>query len=162
PTLATVNDARHEVSDAVVVGAGFAGLYALHELRTRGLKVRVYEAAPEVGGNWYYNRYPVAVIGTGSSGIQSVPVTAEQAERLYVFQRTPNYSVPAGNRPLTDDDPAWRSPSTRVPLSASWRRPYAGGMRAPSTRRPAWPRSSPSARSSGTREVRRWEWSASG
>jgi cation diffusion facilitator CzcD-associated flavoprotein CzcO len=48
----------------------------------------------------------VAVIGTGSSGIQSVPVIAEQAERLYVFQRTPNYSVPAGNSPLTDDDRA--------------------------------------------------------
>jgi cation diffusion facilitator CzcD-associated flavoprotein CzcO len=231
--LATVNDARHEVLDAVIVGAGFAGLYALHELRTRGLKVGVCEAAPEVGGTWYYNRYPgarcdvesvdysysfsreleqewnwsekyatqaeilrylnwvtdkldlrrdvtfetrvtsavldedslqwtvrtdtgeqvrarfcimatgplsaalppdfnglntfggdvyhtahwphapltftgkrVAVIGTGSSGIQSVPVIAEQAERLYVFQRTPNYSVPAGNRPLTDDDRA--------------------------------------------------------
>ncbi|MGV0802119.1 cyclohexanone monooxygenase, partial [Mycolicibacterium elephantis] len=46
----------------------------------------------------------VAVIGTGSSGIQSIPVIAEQADRLYVFQRTPNYSVPAGNRPLTDED----------------------------------------------------------
>ena len=55
-----MNDARHEVLDAVVVGAGFAGLYALHELRTRGLKVRVFEAAPEVGGTWYYNRYPGA------------------------------------------------------------------------------------------------------
>jgi cation diffusion facilitator CzcD-associated flavoprotein CzcO len=46
----------------------------------------------------------VAVIGTGSSGIQSVPVIAEQAAELYVFQRTPNYSVPAGNRALTDED----------------------------------------------------------
>ena len=45
----------------------------------------------------------VAVIGTGSSGIQSIPVIAEQAAQLYVFQRTPNYSVPAGNRPLTDE-----------------------------------------------------------
>ncbi|KKW65259.1 NAD(P)/FAD-dependent oxidoreductase [Mycolicibacterium elephantis] len=217
--------------DAVVVGAGFAGLYALHKLRSQGLTVRVFEAAPEIGGTWYYNRYPgarcdvesvdycysfdpqleqewdwsekyatqaeilrymnwvadkldlrdgitfntrvtsavldednlrwtvttdtdevvtarfcvmatgplsaaltpdfpgldgyagelyhtahwphepvdftgkrVAVIGTGSSGIQSIPVIAEQADRLYVFQRTPNYSVPAGNRPLTDED----------------------------------------------------------
>jgi cyclohexanone monooxygenase len=219
------------VVDAVVVGAGFAGIYALHRLRAQGLSVRVFEAAPEVGGTWYYNRYPgarcdvesvdycysfsseleqewdwsekyatqaeilrylnwvtdrldlragitfntrvttaaldetslhwtvrtdtgetvrarfcimatgplsaaltpdfeglntfagdihhtahwphepvdftgkrVAVIGTGSSGIQSVPLIAEQAEQLYVFQRTPNYSVPAGNKPLTDDD----------------------------------------------------------
>lgn len=217
--------------DAVVVGAGFAGLYALHKLREQGLSVRVFESAPEVGGTWYHNRYPgarcdvesvdycysfseelqqewtwtekyatqaeilsymqwvadrldlrrditfdtrivsavldedtlgwqvttdggevvsarfclmatgplsaplrpaidgldsfggevyhtanwphepvefagkrVAIIGTGSSGIQSVPVIAEQADHLYVFQRTPNYSVPAGNKPLTTAD----------------------------------------------------------
>src|SRR4029079_16046537 len=46
----------------------------------------------------------VAVIGTGSSGIQSVPAIAKQAAHLYVFQRTPNYSLPAGNRALTADD----------------------------------------------------------
>ncbi|BBY56387.1 NAD(P)/FAD-dependent oxidoreductase [Mycobacterium koreense] len=221
-------------TDVVVVGAGFGGLYALHKLRGQGLSVRVFEAAPDVGGTWYFNRYPgarcdvesvdycysfsdelqqewswsekyatqteilayinwvadklqlrngitvntrvtaatldeatgrwqvtaegpegtenvcarfvvmatgplsaaltpdfpglkdfagriyhtahwphegvdftgqrVAVIGTGSSGIQSIPVIAEQADHLYVFQRTPNYSVPAGNRPLTDDE----------------------------------------------------------
>ena len=215
----------------VVVGAGFAGLYALHKFRSQGLSVRVFEAAPDVGGTWYYNRYPgarcdvesvdycysfsdelqqewrwtekyatqaeilayinwvadkldlrrdvtfdtrvtevvldektlrwtvgtqtgenvdarfvvmatgplsaamtpnfpgldtfqgevyhtahwphggvdftgkrVAVIGTGSSGVQSIPIIAEQARQLYVFQRTPNYSVPAGNRPLTDEE----------------------------------------------------------
>ena len=42
----------------------------------------------------------VAVIGTGSSGIQSIPLIAEQAARVTVFQRTPNYAVPASNRPL--------------------------------------------------------------
>ena len=46
--------------DVVVVGAGFAGLYALHKLRAQGLSVRVLEAAPELGGTWYYNRYPGA------------------------------------------------------------------------------------------------------
>jgi cation diffusion facilitator CzcD-associated flavoprotein CzcO len=217
--------------DVVVVGAGFAGLYALHRFRSQGLTVRVFESAPDVGGTWYHNRYPgarcdvesvdycysfseelqqawtwtekyatqteilaylnwvadeldlrrnitfgayvigaeldegslrwtvatdtgevvaarfvvlatgplsaaltpdfpgldtfagdvhhtahwphdtvdftgkrVAVIGTGSSGIQSIPLIAEQADQLYVFQRTPNYSVPAGNRPLTADE----------------------------------------------------------
>ena len=44
------------------------------------------------------------MIGTGSSGIQSIPIIAEQAQQLYVFQRTPNYSVPAGNRALTDEE----------------------------------------------------------
>ncbi len=42
----------------------------------------------------------VAVIGTGSSGIQSIPLIAEQARHLTVFQRTPNYSIPAYNGPL--------------------------------------------------------------
>ena len=214
-----------------MVGAGFGGLYALHKFRSDGLSVRVFEAAPEVGGTWYFNRYPgarcdvesldycysfseqlqqewtwtekyatqaeileyikwvadkldlrsgitfntrvvsaeldedtlrwtvdtdtgesltarfvvmatgplsspltpdfpglhsfagevyhtahwphegvdftdkrVGVIGTGSSGIQSIPVIAEQASQLHVFQRTPNYSVPAGNRPLSADE----------------------------------------------------------
>jgi cation diffusion facilitator CzcD-associated flavoprotein CzcO len=49
-----------EPLDALVVGAGFAGLYALHKLRARGLSVRVLEAASELGGTWYYNRYPGA------------------------------------------------------------------------------------------------------
>jgi cation diffusion facilitator CzcD-associated flavoprotein CzcO len=225
PTVPTVT------LDVVVVGAGFAGLYALHKLRSQGLSVRVFEAAPDVGGTWYFNRYPgarcdvesvdycysfsdelqqewnwtekyatqpeilrylnwvankldlrkditvnarvtsavldeetlrwtvttdsgeavtarfclmatgplsaaitpkfngletfegevyhtahwpheyvdftgkrVAVIGTGSSGIQSIPIIAEDARQLYVFQRTPNYSVPARNKPLTLED----------------------------------------------------------
>ena len=217
--------------DAVVVGAGFAGLYMLHRLRGLGLSARVFEAGGGVGGTWYWNRYPgarcdvesmeysyqfsdelqqewrwseryspqseilaylnhvadrfdlrpdiqfdtrvdeahydeatarwavrtsdgarwsarfvvmatgclsstnmpdikgrdsfgggmyhtgkwphegvdfagkrVAVIGTGSSAIQSIPLIAEEASQLFVFQRTPNFSVPAANRPLTDDE----------------------------------------------------------
>src|SRR5262245_26859207 len=216
--------------DAIVVGAGFAGLYALHRLRGLGLSVRVFEAGEGIGGTWYWNRYPgarcdvesmdysysfsdelqqewrwteryasqpeiltyinhvadrfdlrrdiqlstrvtsavfdeattrwqvetdrgdrvsarfcimatgclsdaqlppiagretfagrwyhtgrwphegvdfsgqrVGVIGTGSSAIQSIPIIARQAERLFVFQRTPNYSVPARNAPLDPD-----------------------------------------------------------
>src|SRR5258708_9194657 len=215
--------------DAVIVGAGFAGLYMLHRLRGLGLSVRVYEAAGDVGGTWWWNRYPgarcdvesmqysyafsdalqqawrwsgrfsaqpeilryagwiadqldlrgdirfetrvttahfdeaadrwlietdrgdrvaarwcvmatgclsaartpdfpgladfrgttyhtgqwphdgvdftgqrVAVIGTGSSGIPAIPVIAEHAAHLTVFQRTPNYSIPSPNRPLDD------------------------------------------------------------
>jgi cyclohexanone monooxygenase len=44
----------------------------------------------------------VGVIGTGSSGVQAIPVIAREAGHLTVFQRTPQYSIPAGNRPLTD------------------------------------------------------------
>ncbi|GAA5158500.1 NAD(P)/FAD-dependent oxidoreductase [Pseudonocardia eucalypti] len=47
--------------DVVVIGAGFSGLYAMHELRNRmGLRVIGLEAAPDVGGTWYWNRYPGA------------------------------------------------------------------------------------------------------
>ena len=46
--------------DAVVVGAGFAGLYMLYKLRQLGLKARVFEAGDGVGGTWYWNRYPGA------------------------------------------------------------------------------------------------------
>ncbi|MGH3953573.1 MAG: flavin-containing monooxygenase [Mycobacterium sp.] len=216
--------------DVVVVGAGFAGLYALQRLRSQGLSVIVFEAGPDVGGTWFFNRYPgarcdvesvdysysfsdelqqdwdwtekyatqaeilryinhvadrfdlrrdircgtrvtsaildedqmqwsvrtdrgdqvtarfcvmatgalstanmpdipgrdaftgelyhtghwpaagvdfagkrVGVIGTGSSGIQLVPIAAQTAKELFVFQRTANYSVPAGNTDITPE-----------------------------------------------------------
>lgn len=42
--------------DAVVVGAGMAGMYMLHRLRELGMSVRVYERGDDVGGTWYWNR----------------------------------------------------------------------------------------------------------
>lgn len=55
------NGAGLQSLDAVIVGAGFAGLYQLHVLRDRaGLNVRVLEAAGGIGGTWYWNRYPGA------------------------------------------------------------------------------------------------------
>src|SRR5438105_13003709 len=219
--------------DALIVGAGFAGLYALYRLRGMGLKTLALEAAPSVGGTWWANRYPgarvdvqsleysysfsealqqewpwseryaaqpellryanhvadrfdlrrdirfntrvtaasfdeaaarwvietgdgarvtatycimalgclsspnlpafkgletyggeryhtgywpheevdftgkrVAVIGTGSSAVQSIPIIAGQAKQLTVLQRTANYAIPAHNAPLT---PQYRS-----------------------------------------------------
>jgi cation diffusion facilitator CzcD-associated flavoprotein CzcO len=236
------------VIDVVIVGAGFAGIYAMHKFRSLGLTTRVFEAAPEVGGTWYFNRYPgarcdvesvdycysfsdelqqqwswgekyatqaeilrylnwvvdtldlrdgitfntrvtsavfdetalrwtvstdtgesistrfcvmatgplsaaltpdfpglstfagevyhtahwpsdavdftgkrVAVIGTGSSGIQSIPIIADEADSLVVFQRTPNYSVPAGNRALTDEDVADYKAAYDERRRLSWR-----------------------------------------
>ena len=65
------------------------------------------------GPSWHTGRWPhegvdftgktVAVIGTGSSAIQAIPQIAAQATRVTVFQRTPNFSVPAHNGPV---DPA--------------------------------------------------------
>ncbi len=224
------SQARSAEVDAVIIGAGFSGLYMLHRLRELGFTTRLFEAADGVGGTWYWNRYPgarcdseshyycysfsdavrkewkwscrypaqpeildylnfvadrldlkkdielgtrvaagnydeeahrwlvdtdkgetvrarflitgvgntstpakpalpglesfagnvyhtalwphekvdftgqrVALIGTGSSGIQSTPMIAEQAAHLTVFQRTANYSVPARNHVLTDE-----------------------------------------------------------
>ncbi|MCP2624362.1 NAD(P)/FAD-dependent oxidoreductase [Mycolicibacterium smegmatis] len=246
--MRAVSSTTEKVVDVVVVGAGFGGLYALHKFRGDGLSVRVFEAAPEVGGTWYYNRYPgarcdvesldysysfsdelqqewtwtekyatqaeilryinwvadkldlrsgitfntrvvsavldettlrwrvetdtgevltarfvvmatgplsspltpnfpgldsfagevyhtaywphedvdftgkrVGVIGTGSSGIQSIPIIAEHASHLYVFQRTPNYSVPAGNRPLTREELAEAKANYAERRRKSWR-----------------------------------------
>ncbi|MCW2842302.1 MAG: dependent oxidoreductase [Nocardioides sp.] len=63
-TLSKTGTARAEqftsTLDALVVGAGVAGLYQLHQLRKQGLKVRAYDAASDVGGTWYWNRYPGA------------------------------------------------------------------------------------------------------
>ena len=65
------------------------------------------------GATYHTGRWPhegvdftglrVGVIGTGSSGIQSIPIIAAQAEHLYVFQRTPNFSIPARNGQLDPD-----------------------------------------------------------
>jgi cation diffusion facilitator CzcD-associated flavoprotein CzcO/acetyl esterase/lipase len=215
--------------DVVVAGAGFAGLYLVHRLRGLGFSLRVFEGADDIGGTWYWNRYPgarcdiqsvdysysfdpalesewqwsekyatqpqilaymdfvaqrydlrrditfstrveaaawdedaklwrittsdgatttcrhyvmatgclsqpkqldiegverfrgevyytsswphegvdfsgkrVAVIGTGSSGIQSIPIIARRCAALTVFQRTPNFSMPAGNGPIPE------------------------------------------------------------
>lgn len=68
----------------------------------------------EFGGDWYHTgQWPhegvefagkrVGLIGTGSTGIQAAPVIAGEAEHLYVFQRTPNYSVPARNAPMSPE-----------------------------------------------------------
>ncbi len=53
--------------DAVVVGAGFGGLYSVHKLRNeQGLNVKAYDKAGDVGGTWYWNRYPGALSDTES------------------------------------------------------------------------------------------------
>lgn len=220
--------------DVAVIGAGFAGMYMLHRLRSAGFAVKTFEVGPELGGTWYWNRYPgarcdvesmqysysfdediqqewtwserfatqpeilryanfvadrldlrkditfgtriiagkfdqttnqwvlesdigtpiharmvitavgclsssnlpqiegidsfqgqtihtsdwphegadftgqrVAIIGTGSSAIQAIPEIAKQAAQLTVFQRTPNFSVPARNQPLSEKTVKW-------------------------------------------------------
>ncbi|TBR10768.1 MAG: NAD(P)/FAD-dependent oxidoreductase [Rugosibacter sp.] len=60
-SIPNTSSGQVEVFDAVVIGAGFAGLYALHRLRDQmGLSARVFDVASDVGGTWYWNRYPGA------------------------------------------------------------------------------------------------------
>ena len=55
-----------QTCDAIVIGAGFAGMYMLHVLRQAGLSVITFEAGDDVGGTWYWNRYPGARCDTES------------------------------------------------------------------------------------------------
>jgi cation diffusion facilitator CzcD-associated flavoprotein CzcO len=54
------SDDSLEFFDIVIVGAGFSGMYMLYRARELGLRARVYESAPDVGGVWFWNRYPGA------------------------------------------------------------------------------------------------------
>ena len=58
PSGMTENQAAE--TDAIVIGAGFGGLRMLHELRELGISTRIFEAGTDVGGTWYWNRYPGA------------------------------------------------------------------------------------------------------
>lgn len=63
--------------DVLIVGAGFAGLYALYKARQQGLRALVIESAPSVGGTWWHNRYPGARVD-----IQSMEYSFEFSEEL--------------------------------------------------------------------------------
>jgi cyclohexanone monooxygenase len=104
----TTSDGKTVTAKFVVLATG-----CLSNARTpdiKGLdrfKGRVYHT-----GHWPHEPVDftgkrVAVIGTGSSGIQSVPVIAEQASQLMVFQRTANFSIPARNAALTEEERKW-------------------------------------------------------
>lgn len=60
PAVSTTHNSPSEQLDAVIVGAGLSGLYHLHLLRQLGLSIKIFEAAPDVGGTWYWNCYPGA------------------------------------------------------------------------------------------------------
>ncbi|SEN03136.1 phenylacetone monooxygenase [Mesobacillus persicus] len=64
--------------DAVIIGAGFAGMYMLHSLREAGFSTKAFEAAEDVGGVWYFNRYPGA-----RCDIESIVYTYLFSEKLY-------------------------------------------------------------------------------
>ncbi len=101
----TVSDGRTVTAKYVVLATGC--LSNARQPDIKGLdrfRGKVYHT-----GNWphepvNFTGLRVGVIGTGSSSIQSVPVIAEQARHLTVFQRTANFSIPARNAALTDEE----------------------------------------------------------
>ncbi len=91
----------HVVCKWVVAATG--ALYAPYEPGWPGrdkFKGRVLHSTRWPRGGLDFTGKRVGIVGTGSTGIQIAPTIAAQAERLYVFQRTPAYSMPSGNRPL--------------------------------------------------------------
>lgn len=61
-----MRDKQEQVFDAIVIGAGFTGMYQLYKLREMGLSVKGYDIAGDVGGTWYWNRYPGCRVDTQS------------------------------------------------------------------------------------------------
>ena len=108
--------------DAVVVGAGFAGLYSLYRLRAAGFSVRVFEAGDGVGGTWYWNRYPgarcdVESIEYSYSFSPELEAEWEWSERFATQPEILRYLTmsPTGSpsAPISSSAPGWRRPVRR-------------------------------------------------
>ena len=79
-TESSIKAASHDNTDkldAIIVGAGFAGLYMLHRLHEQGLKARIFEAGSGAGGTWFWNRYPGARVD-----IESMQYSYQFSEEL--------------------------------------------------------------------------------
>jgi len=104
----TTSDGKTIATKHVVLATGCLSNARKPDIRgLDGFKGKVYHT-----GHWPHEPVDftgqrIAVIGTGSSGIQSVPVIAEQASQLTVFQRTANFSIPARNAALTEEERKW-------------------------------------------------------
>jgi cyclohexanone monooxygenase len=101
----TLSDAKTVTAKYVVLATGCLSNARMPDISgLDSFKGKVYHT-----GHWPhevvdFTGQRVGVIGTGSSAIQSVPIIAEQASHLTVFQRTPNFSIPARNAPLTEEE----------------------------------------------------------
>ena len=77
----TSGEETREPLDALVIGAGFNGLYQLHQLRSHGFSVRVFDAAADLGGIWYWNCYPGARV---DSHVPNYEFSMEALADLYL------------------------------------------------------------------------------
>ena len=93
-------------------------------------------------GTWYHtSNWPhegvnfagkrVGVVGTGSTGIQAIPMIAQEAEHLFVFQRTPQYSVPARNHPMDREEEARIKADYKAFRARNNKRPFAQDIEVP-------------------------------
>lgn len=115
---ATWNEDTQRWEVITVSGSRFSGRYLVMATGSLSAAKEVHLPGQEdfKGEIYWTSRWPrdgvdltgkrVGVIGTGSSGMQMVPVIAPQVEHLTVFQRTPNYSIPAPNAPVSDEEDA--------------------------------------------------------
>ena len=78
-----------ECFDAIIIGAGFGGLYALHHLRSLGLSVKVFDGAGGVGGTWWWNRYPGASVDIPSAPFYAFTFSEELAKEWSWTERQP-------------------------------------------------------------------------
>ena len=102
--------------DAIIIGAGFAGLYALHKLRDQlGLRTRVFEAGDGVGGTWYWNRYPGAACDIESIHY-SYSFSADTSADMSTMAKTTRWSREKYVASQTRFDSAPTSTSRGTPL----------------------------------------------
>ena len=98
--------------DVIIVGAGFAGLYALYKLRKEGYSARVYEAGTGVGGVWYWNRYPGARVDV--ENLEYSYTFSEELEREW--QWSERYSSQPRTRGLCQPRRRSLRPEARHPI----------------------------------------------
>jgi len=82
-------DAAEQHLDAIVIGAGFGGLYALYHLRKSGLSVKAFDGAGGVGGTWWWNRYPGASVDIPSAPFYAFTFSEELAREWDWTERQP-------------------------------------------------------------------------
>jgi len=99
----------------------------------KDFKGKIYRAAKWPHALVSFKGQRVGVVGTGSSGMQIVPIVAQEAEALYVFQRTPSFTFPMRNKPI-DPDYALQVKKQYATLRALARNNFTGGNRPMSTR----------------------------
>ena len=125
--------------DAIVVGAGFAGLYMLYRLLRSGRRARVYEAGRDVGGTWYWNRYPGARCDAESLAYSySFSPELEQewswSERYATQPEILRYARHVADRFDLRRDIRFRSARRGGPISTRTARPLARRARTQATR----------------------------